>query len=193
MDDALFHSVRVLLSLAGMRAVYLTPPNAAQIAYAVKVYWLDGGLRDSTLVFSANYMVANQKTAIGKACNVLGPRHRVLMFCLLQLAFTAVTLLLPMLLWNRPVLAGSLIFIVTCIAAWNGATYYVLVFARRYAQERNEEVERLKKLVVHMNDATVVSDYRKHGSLSSDLMVRAYLRMRARRGSNESEGQAAPA
>ncbi|ORY28316.1 putative integral to membrane protein [Naematelia encephala] len=99
---------------------------------------IESGQRQS----SFHYMLNDKRGPIGKALRGIRPEHRELWFIFGQLIYSIIVMLPPALLLIHSPLASSIFLIVIfAVSAWNGASFYVEVFGRKFERE----LERLRK------------------------------------------------
>lgn len=87
-------------------------------------------------------MLNDKRGPIGKSLRNIRPEHRELWFIFGQLIYSIIFMLPPALLLIHSARASS-IFLLTIfgVSAWNGATFYVEVFGRKF----EKELEKLRK------------------------------------------------
>lgn len=99
---------------------------------------IESGQRQS----SFHYMLNDKRGPIGKALRNIRPEHRELWFIFGQLIYSIIFMLPPSLILIHSARASS-VFLITIlsVSAWNGATFYVEVFGRKF----EKELEKLRK------------------------------------------------
>ncbi|ORX33786.1 hypothetical protein BD324DRAFT_638568 [Kockovaella imperatae] len=99
---------------------------------------IESGQRQS----SFHYMLNDKRGPIGKALRGIKPDHRELWFIFGQLIYSIIFMLPPATLLIRSAHASyAFLIIIFAVSAWNGATFYVEVFGRKF----EKELERLRK------------------------------------------------
>ncbi|CAO3670946.1 unnamed protein product [Umbelopsis vinacea] len=76
-----------------------------------------------------------KKSFIQRASFALGARYKLQMFMLLQLTYNICTVLPTVLLYRHFKLHTAFLIIMFAVSVWNGASYYIEVFSRRYILE----------------------------------------------------------
>eukprot|EP01114_Cavostelium_apophysatum_P022068 TRINITY_DN7864_c0_g1_i1.p1 TRINITY_DN7864_c0_g1~~TRINITY_DN7864_c0_g1_i1.p1 ORF type:complete len:369 (-),score=46.05 TRINITY_DN7864_c0_g1_i1:59-1165(-) len=120
----------------------LVPYVAWQALYLLKVEYFDKEkftAKDSQYTTSFLWLSKhNTKSFIYKLINIMGPRFQLPMFALFQFLYTFLTMI-PMKLLYANFWAHTLLLIVICTAStWNGASFYIHVFSKRYQQSMME-------------------------------------------------------
>ncbi|GAB5593121.1 hypothetical protein Unana1_08021 [Umbelopsis nana] len=95
-----------------------------------------------------------KKNLIQRASFALGARYKLQMFMLLQLTYNIFTVIPTVLLYRHFKLHTAFLIIMFAVSVWNGASYYIEVFSRRYilevekksAKKAASETELLNKL-----------------------------------------------
>ncbi|WVQ78433.1 hypothetical protein IAT38_000519 [Cryptococcus sp. DSM 104549] len=91
---------------------------------------------------SFHYMLNDKRGPIGKALQGIRPEHRELWFIFGQLIYSIIFMIPPAtLLINSPTASSIFLIIIFAVSAWNGATFYVEVFGRKFERE----LEKLRK------------------------------------------------
>lgn len=147
------------LSLSGLVGWPLLAYVAWQVMYLVKTEWMDARLLDSdpSLMTSLRWLAVDSKQPMNRlalrslrSCGMMGATENFdartiktkLTFVCLQMLYTLVTLApVPLLYANVWVHTLTLVFSYLCVT-WNGASYYIEVFSRRYnLQFKDDEDE----------------------------------------------------
>jgi hypothetical protein len=76
-----------------------------------------------------------RKGLIQKAAFALGAQYKLQMFMLLQLTYNLCTVLPTVFLYQHFKLHSAFLIIMFAASVWNGASYYIEVFSRRYILE----------------------------------------------------------
>jgi hypothetical protein len=76
-----------------------------------------------------------KKSFIQRASFALGARYKLQMFMLLQLTYNICTVLPTVLLYRHFKLHTAFLIVMFAVSVWNGASYYIEVFSRRYILE----------------------------------------------------------
>lgn len=76
-----------------------------------------------------------KKNLIQRASFALGARYKLQMFMLLQLTYNIFTVIPTVLLYRHFKLHTAFLIIMFAVSVWNGASYYIEVFSRRYILE----------------------------------------------------------
>ncbi|KAI8577948.1 hypothetical protein K450DRAFT_249178 [Umbelopsis ramanniana AG] len=76
-----------------------------------------------------------RKGIIQKAAFALGAQYKLQMFMLLQLTYNMFTVLPTVFLYQHFKLHSAFLIIMFAVSVWNGASYYIEVFSRRYILE----------------------------------------------------------
>ncbi|PRP83208.1 transmembrane protein [Planoprotostelium fungivorum] len=101
---------------------------------------------DPERVTSFLWMQRDPKSIVNKLMGCFGPRWEIVMFGVLQLAFTVVTML-PVALFYRYYYAHTLfLFAMILWSAWNGSSFYFEVFSKRYQIQLGEYEQEWKAL-----------------------------------------------
>jgi len=126
----------------------LVPYMAWQIAYLFKVKVVSAKkINESKYTTSLSWMTLTKTAAMYKLFNMFGPRYRTFMFVVCQFLFTLVTML-PAPLFYHSKLAHALCLVVSfLICVWNGASFYIDVFSRRYIATLEAEEAHLEQLI----------------------------------------------
>ncbi|GFZ45818.1 hypothetical protein JCM24511_03548 [Saitozyma sp. JCM 24511] len=91
---------------------------------------------------SFQYMLNDKRGPIGKALQGIKPEHREPWFIFGQLIYSIVFMVPPAVLFIHSAKASAaFLAIIFSVSAWNGATFYVEVFGRKFERE----LERLRK------------------------------------------------
>lgn len=91
---------------------------------------------------SFHYMLNDKRGPIGKLLQGITPGHRELWFIFAQFIYSCI-FMLPPAAWfiHSPLASAAFLIIIFTVSAWNGATFYVEVFGRKFERE----LERLRK------------------------------------------------
>ncbi|KIR71203.1 integral membrane protein [Cryptococcus deuterogattii CA1014] len=91
---------------------------------------------------SFRYLLNDKRGPIGKALQGIRPEHRELWFIFGQLIYSIIFMIPPSTLYIHSSTASStFLIIIFTVSAWNGATFYVEVFGRKFERE----LEKLRK------------------------------------------------
>ncbi|WWC60822.1 uncharacterized protein I303_103398 [Kwoniella dejecticola CBS 10117] len=91
---------------------------------------------------SFRYLLNDKRGPIGKALQGIRPEHRELWFIFGQLIYSIIFMIPPAALFINSSRASSVFLIVIfAVSAWNGASFYVEVFGRKFERE----LEKLRK------------------------------------------------
>ncbi|WWD09853.1 hypothetical protein V865_007981 [Kwoniella europaea PYCC6329] len=91
---------------------------------------------------SFQYLLNDKRGPIGKALRGIRPEHRELWFIFCQLIYSIVFMIPPATLFIHSSTASSaFLIIIFAVSAWNGASFYVEVFGRKFERE----LEKLRK------------------------------------------------
>ncbi|KIR28772.1 integral membrane protein [Cryptococcus deuterogattii 99/473] len=91
---------------------------------------------------SFRYLLNDKRGPIGKALQGIRPEHRELWFIFGQLIYSIIFMIPPSTLYIHSSTASStFLVIIFTVSAWNGATFYVEVFGRKFERE----LEKLRK------------------------------------------------
>ncbi|KAI8390830.1 uncharacterized protein BYT42DRAFT_489150 [Radiomyces spectabilis] len=87
-----------------------------------------------------------RKSLIQRAAFAFGPKYKIYMFMLLQLAYNLVTVIPTYFLYKSFWL--HTVFLISMFAAsvWNGANYYIEIFSRRYIAELEKVVNKSQNM-----------------------------------------------
>lgn len=87
-------------------------------------------------------MLNDKRGPIGKALQGIRPEHRELWFIFGQLIYSIIFMIPPStFLIHSPTSSSIFLIIIFTVSAWNGATFYVEVFGRKFERE----LEKLRK------------------------------------------------
>ncbi|TIA88977.1 hypothetical protein E3P92_03979 [Wallemia ichthyophaga] len=85
---------------------------------------------------SFSYMLHHNHGLIGRTLSNIAPKWRESAFMFMQFAYTIVTLLPAVfILYDSKVASGMFLLFIFGVSTWNGASYYVEVFGRRFEKE----------------------------------------------------------
>ncbi|TIA89350.1 hypothetical protein E3P99_02130 [Wallemia hederae] len=85
---------------------------------------------------SFSYMLHHNHGLIGRTLSNIAPKWRESAFMFMQFAYTIVTLLPAVfILYDSKVASGVFLLFIFGVSTWNGASYYVEVFGRRFEKE----------------------------------------------------------
>ncbi|CAH7672705.1 hypothetical protein BY996DRAFT_4577767 [Phakopsora pachyrhizi] len=103
---------------------------------------------------SFTYMLNSKTGLISKLLRKVRPDRRVKCFMISQYFYTIFTML-PSLIWfyRSKTLSGVFLWLMFSVSVWNGASFYVEVFGRRFEKEMNG----LKKELDQLNRETELS------------------------------------
>ncbi|KIR32876.1 integral membrane protein [Cryptococcus deuterogattii MMRL2647] len=91
---------------------------------------------------SFRYLLNDKRGPIGKTLQGIRPEHRELWFIFGQLIYSIIFMIPPSTLYIHSSTASStFLIIIFTVSAWNGATFYVEVFGRKFERE----LEKLRK------------------------------------------------
>ncbi|WWC89832.1 uncharacterized protein L201_004760 [Kwoniella dendrophila CBS 6074] len=91
---------------------------------------------------SFHYMLNDKRGPIGKALQGIKPDHRELWFIFGQLIYSIIFMIPPAALFiNSSRASSAFLIIIFAVSAWNGASFYVEVFGRKFERE----LEKLRK------------------------------------------------
>lgn len=98
---------------------------------------------------SFTYLLNSKTGLISKLLRSVRPHWRANSFMFAQYIYTIVTML-PALLWfyQSKVLSGLFLWLMFSVSVWNGASFYMEVFGRRFEKELNnlkQEIDKLNK------------------------------------------------
>ncbi|KAI9486590.1 MAG: hypothetical protein EXX96DRAFT_549653 [Benjaminiella poitrasii] len=82
---------------------------------------------------------------IQKMAFLFGPRYKLEMFMLLQLVYNILTSIPTFFLYRHFWLHTAFLIIMFAVSVWNGASYYIEVFSRRYVLEIESKTQDKKK------------------------------------------------
>ncbi|KAG0146851.1 hypothetical protein CROQUDRAFT_106857 [Cronartium quercuum f. sp. fusiforme G11] len=87
---------------------------------------------------SFTYLLNSKSGLISKLLKSIKPENRANSFMISQYFYTLLTIL-PSLLWffNSKTLSGLFLWIMFSVSVWNGASFYMEVFGRRFEKELN--------------------------------------------------------
>lgn len=99
---------------------------------------------------SFTYLLNSKTGLISKLLRSVRPAWRANGFMIAQYIYTIVTML-PALLWfyQSKVLSGIFLWLMFSVSVWNGASFYMEVFGRRFEKELNnlkQEIDKLNKV-----------------------------------------------
>jgi len=99
---------------------------------------------------SFTYLLNSKTGLISKLLRSVRPSWRANGFMIAQYIYTIVTML-PALLWfyQSKVLSGLFLWLMFSVSVWNGASFYMEVFGRRFEKELNnlkQEIDKLNKV-----------------------------------------------
>ncbi|POW08739.1 hypothetical protein PSHT_09431 [Puccinia striiformis] len=99
---------------------------------------------------SFTYLLNSKTGLISKLLRSVRPAWRANGFMIAQYIYTIVTML-PALLWfyQSKVLSGLFLWLMFSVSVWNGASFYMEVFGRRFEKELNnlkQEIDKLNKV-----------------------------------------------
>ncbi|WVW82794.1 hypothetical protein I302_104805 [Kwoniella bestiolae CBS 10118] len=85
---------------------------------------------------SFQYLLNDKRGPIGKALRGIRPEHRELWFIFCQLIYSIIFMVPPAALFIHSSTASSaFLIIIFAVSAWNGASFYVEVFGRKFERE----------------------------------------------------------
>ncbi|KAL0088109.1 hypothetical protein J3Q64DRAFT_1724103 [Phycomyces blakesleeanus] len=94
-----------------------------------------------------------RKGFIQNASFIFGPKYKIYMFMLLQLVYNIITTLPTYYLYQHFWLHGSFLLTMFAASVWNGASYYIEVFSKRYNLETEQKT--------HVNESSNKQDHLK--------------------------------
>jgi hypothetical protein len=114
-----------------------------QIGYILVVYlWRKEKIEKKNYETSYRWMVSKtRETFLYWWCSVFGPRYGKHLFVMYQFLYTTVSMLLAYPCFHYLYANIVLLLVVLAVAAYNGASFYIDVFSRRY---RSDPISKLK-------------------------------------------------
>ncbi|KAA8492427.1 putative membrane protein [Porphyridium purpureum] len=97
---------------------------------------------DPEIMTSLRWLTRNKKSATYKVINCFGEDKQLFAFVTFQCVYTALTLILPILLWHSILAHAAFLMFIFGVALLNGASYYFSVFATRYMSSVAARAER---------------------------------------------------
>lgn len=128
----------------------LIPYIAWQSAYLFKVKVVsDKKIKESKYTTSLGWMTAsaNKAAATYKLFNMFGPKFRTPMFVICQFLFTVLTMLPAKFCYESKLVHAMLLVFALLVCVWNGASFYIDIFSRRYIATLEAEGATLEKLI----------------------------------------------
>jgi len=86
-------------------------------------------------ITSFTYLLNDKKGVIGQILSKIPGRYREVSFMAAQLVYTIVTVWPSVLYYDHKKLSGAFLILMFSVSVWNGASFYVEVFGRRFEKQ----------------------------------------------------------